>query len=96
MKALAAGKHVLLEKPAINTAEETHKMFGLAENKGLVLLEAYHYRYSRTLFAAIINLSPQVSSPRTPCQGHRRERRIGRCEKHINVSIGTSWNDEGR
>ncbi|KAF8216887.1 NAD(P)-binding protein [Mycena galopus ATCC 62051] len=45
MKALAAGKHVLLEKPAANTAEETRKMFELAETKGLVLLEAFHYRF---------------------------------------------------
>ncbi|KAF7370108.1 hypothetical protein MSAN_00640900 [Mycena sanguinolenta] len=45
MKALAAGKHVLLEKPASNTAEETRKMFELAETKGLVLLEATHYRF---------------------------------------------------
>ncbi|KAJ7712726.1 NAD(P)-binding protein [Mycena metata] len=45
MKALAAGKHVLLEKPAANTAEETRKMFELAESKGLVLLEAVHYRF---------------------------------------------------
>ncbi|KAJ7781863.1 NAD(P)-binding protein [Mycena maculata] len=45
MKALAAGKHVLLEKPAANTAEETRKMFELADHKGLVLLEAFHYRF---------------------------------------------------
>jgi len=45
MKALAAGKHVLLEKPSANTAEETRKMFELAETKGLVLLEAFHYRF---------------------------------------------------
>lgn len=45
MKALAAGKHVLLEKPAANTAEETRIMFELAESKGLVLLEAFHYRF---------------------------------------------------
>jgi len=45
MKALAAGKHVLLEKPAADTAEETKAMFELAERKGLVLLEAFHYRY---------------------------------------------------
>jgi predicted dehydrogenase len=44
MKALEAGKHVLLEKPAANTAEETKQMFELAERKGLVLLEAFHYR----------------------------------------------------
>ncbi|KAI9448778.1 NAD-P-binding protein [Lactarius psammicola] len=45
MKALAAGKHVLLEKPSANTAEETRKMFAFAEEKGLVLLEAFHYRF---------------------------------------------------
>ncbi|KAG6869203.1 hypothetical protein C0993_009066 [Termitomyces sp. T159_Od127] len=45
MKALAAGKHVLLEKPSADTAEETRQMFDLAEKKGLVLLEAFHYRF---------------------------------------------------
>ncbi|KAJ6484953.1 NAD(P)-binding protein [Mycena vulgaris] len=45
MKALAAGKHVLLEKPAADTADETRTMFDLAERKGLVLLEAFHYRF---------------------------------------------------
>ena len=45
MKALAAGKHVLLEKPSSNSAEDTQKMFEFAESKGLVLLEAFHYRY---------------------------------------------------
>jgi predicted dehydrogenase len=44
MKALAAGKHVLLEKPSANTADEIRLMFELAERKGLVLLEAFHYR----------------------------------------------------
>ena len=44
MKALLAGKHVLLEKPSADTAEETRKMFELAQEKGLVLLEAGHYR----------------------------------------------------
>lgn len=44
MKALAAGKHVLLEKPSSDTAEETRAMFDYAEKKGLVLLEAFHYR----------------------------------------------------
>ncbi|KAI0043357.1 NAD(P)-binding protein [Auriscalpium vulgare] len=45
MKALAAGKHVLLEKPSADTAEETRRMFDYAEKKGLVLLEAFHYRF---------------------------------------------------
>lgn len=45
MKALGAGKHVLLEKPSADTAAETSQMFAFAEEKGLVLLEAFHYRY---------------------------------------------------
>lgn len=45
MKALAAGKHVLLEKPSGNTAEETRRMYSLADQKGLVLLEAFHYKF---------------------------------------------------
>ncbi|KAJ7122572.1 NAD(P)-binding protein [Mycena crocata] len=52
MKALAAGKHVLLEKPAANTAEETRTMFEFAESKGLVLLEAFHYRFHPTAIRA--------------------------------------------
>ncbi|KAH6916078.1 hypothetical protein BKA70DRAFT_1501647 [Coprinopsis sp. MPI-PUGE-AT-0042] len=45
MKALEKGKHVLLEKPAANTADETRQMFELAERKGLILMEAFHYRF---------------------------------------------------
>ena len=44
MRALAAGKHVLCEKPMANTAEKIREMFAFAEKKGLVLLEAFHYR----------------------------------------------------
>lgn len=44
MKALAAHKHVLLEKPSSDSQMDTVKMFQFAEQKGLVLLEAFHYR----------------------------------------------------
>jgi predicted dehydrogenase len=43
-KALAAGKHVLLEKPSTDSADETRKLFELAASKGVTLLEAFHYR----------------------------------------------------
>ena len=43
IKALNAGKHVLLEKPAANTSAEAQQMVELAEKKGLVLLEAVHW-----------------------------------------------------
>ncbi|KAF9463338.1 NAD(P)-binding protein [Collybia nuda] len=45
MKALKSGKHVLLEKPATNTADEATQIYALAERKGLVVLEAFHYRF---------------------------------------------------
>ena len=46
IKALAAGKHVLCEKPLSCTAEETRQMIAFAEEKGLLLMEAFMYRYS--------------------------------------------------
>lgn len=45
MKALERGKHVLVEKPVANNAEDARRMFEYAESKGLVLMEAFHYRY---------------------------------------------------
>ncbi|EJD07631.1 NAD-binding protein [Fomitiporia mediterranea MF3/22] len=45
LKALKAGKHVLLEKPSTNTEEETKFLFDYAAKKGLVLLEAFHSRF---------------------------------------------------
>ncbi|KAF8485634.1 hypothetical protein JB92DRAFT_2760613 [Gautieria morchelliformis] len=45
MRALKAGKHVLVEKPIADTAEEAREMISSAEQKGLVLLEAIHYTF---------------------------------------------------
>ncbi|KAJ7772578.1 NAD(P)-binding protein [Mycena maculata] len=45
MKALNGGKHVLLEKPATDRAEEAAQIFSLAASKNLVVLEAFHYRF---------------------------------------------------
>ncbi|KAF9262879.1 NAD(P)-binding protein [Marasmius fiardii PR-910] len=39
------GKHVLLEKPATDTEDEARQIFSLAAEKGLVVLEAFHYRF---------------------------------------------------
>ncbi|KAF9113696.1 hypothetical protein BGX27_000967 [Mortierella sp. AM989] len=44
-KALEAGKHVLLEKPATSNAEQTKALFALAKEKKLILLEAFHFRF---------------------------------------------------
>ncbi len=43
--ALKAGKHVLCEKPLTVTRAEAEPLFALARERGLVLLEAFPYRY---------------------------------------------------
>ncbi|KII87474.1 hypothetical protein PLICRDRAFT_55428 [Plicaturopsis crispa FD-325 SS-3] len=77
MKALAAGKHVLLEKPTADVTEETRTMFAFAESKGLVLLEAFHYRFHPAIqrvkkildsgeLGAIKNIEATLAIPRGP------------------------------
>ncbi len=44
LKALAAGKHVLCEKPVSVTAAEAEEMYDAAEKAGLLLVEAFMYR----------------------------------------------------
>ena len=45
VKALRAGKHVLCEKSFALNAREAEKMHAVAQETGLVLIEAFHYRY---------------------------------------------------
>jgi predicted dehydrogenase len=45
IKALAAGKHVLCEKPFASNASEAELMAAAARARKLVLMEAFHYRY---------------------------------------------------
>jgi predicted dehydrogenase len=45
IKALEAGKHVLCEKAIANNAREAEEMAAVARATGLVLMDAYHYRY---------------------------------------------------
>ncbi|KAF2192443.1 oxidoreductase domain-containing protein [Zopfia rhizophila CBS 207.26] len=48
LKALKAGKHVLLEKPSVSNATEAKSLFRhpiLSEPDAPVLLEAFHYRF---------------------------------------------------
>ncbi len=44
-KAIAAGKHVLCEKPFTSNAPEAEVVAAEAEQSGLVVMEAFHYRY---------------------------------------------------
>jgi predicted dehydrogenase len=45
LKALAAGKHVLCEKPFTSNAAEAERVAEAAAPSGLVVMEAFHYRY---------------------------------------------------
>ncbi|KAL0061120.1 hypothetical protein AAF712_012114, partial [Marasmius tenuissimus] len=74
MKALKGGKHVLLEKPATDTADEASQIFSLAQKKGLVVLEAFHYRFHPSVqrikaildskeLGAIKSISAALSAP---------------------------------
>ena len=45
LKAIAAGKHVLCEKPFASNAEEAALVADAAAASGLVVMEAMHYRY---------------------------------------------------
>jgi len=45
IRALRAGKHVLCEKPIASNADEAAQMARVADETGLLLVEAFHYRY---------------------------------------------------
>jgi len=45
LKALAAGKHVLCEKSMAANAAQAQEMSAAAASSGLVLMDAFHYRY---------------------------------------------------
>ena len=45
IKALRAGKHVLCEKSFSSNAAEAEEMAAVAKETGLVLMDAFHYRY---------------------------------------------------
>jgi predicted dehydrogenase len=45
LKAIAAGKHVLCEKPFTSNADEAQAVADAAADAGVVVTEAFHYRY---------------------------------------------------
>lgn len=53
--ALEAGKPVLCEKPFAMSLGEARRMVDVAESRGLVLMEAFHYRY-HPLFARVLDI----------------------------------------
>lgn len=62
-RCLAAGKHVLCEKPLTLTASEAAELFALAQERGLVLLEAMRSAFDPGM-ARIRELLPQLGTVR--------------------------------
>jgi len=55
LAALDAGKHVLCEKPFTANADEAEKVAAAAASSGLVVMEAFHYRY-HPLIARVLEI----------------------------------------
>jgi predicted dehydrogenase len=53
IRALEAGKHVLCEKPLTSNAAEAAAVADVADQSGLVLMEAFHYRYHPLMIRAV-------------------------------------------
>lgn len=63
-EALESGKHVLCEKPLASTGDQAARLFELAKAKGLVLAEAFMYRYhDQTKQILGVVLSGQIGEP---------------------------------
>ena len=61
LRAIAAGKHVLCEKPLASNSGEAAQVADAAETSGLVVMEAMHYRYHplvRRLSELVAELGP--------------------------------------
>ncbi len=61
LRAIAAGKHVLCEKPFASNSGEAAQVADAAETSGLVVMEAMHYRYhplTRRLSELVAELGP--------------------------------------
>src|SRR5215213_3668846 len=64
LRALAAGKHVLCEKPYTRHAAEVEEAFDLAERNGVVLSEAFMWRHNPQT-ARFLALLPEIGELQT-------------------------------
>ena len=70
LKALEAGKHVLCEKPFTANAAEARTVAEAAQRSGLVVMEAFHYRYhpfASRMVEAVQQLGPLTSVRASLC-----------------------------
>ncbi len=63
LKALAAGKHVLCEKPFTANASEASDIADRVRESGLVVMEAFHYRY-HPLAARMVEITAELGEIR--------------------------------
>jgi predicted dehydrogenase len=63
LRAIAAGKHVLCEKPMTSNATEAAQVAEAAANAGVVVTEAFHYRY-HPLISRVLELVPTLGELR--------------------------------
>ncbi|MFT4137353.1 Gfo/Idh/MocA family protein [Microbacterium sp.] len=85
--ALAAGRHVLVEKPAVATAAEWDGIVELARARGVVLLEAMRNVYDPG-FEALRALLRRIGTPRRASLGYsQRSARYDRvlAGEHVNI-----------
>jgi predicted dehydrogenase len=59
LAAIAAGKHVLCEKPMTSNAVEARQVAAAAAESGLVVMEAFHYRH-HPLIARALDALPSI------------------------------------
>ncbi len=64
LRALAAGKHVLCEKPYTRRAADVDEAFDLAERNGLVLSEAFMWRHNPQT-SRFVELLPEIGELQT-------------------------------
>lgn len=59
---LLAGKHVVLEKPACPTVAQLNELFGIAYERGLILVEAFRHLHERHYKSLKSQIQPEAAA----------------------------------